>query len=239
MDNQDTKILIISELSHNIDDLINIITVDKSTYNLFSRNSVWSIIFLKHDLPLFDINYDDPSEWLVLFKKELKLKIYTNRLMDILEHTKHEDFKQMDGIHGLYIDNELSICYKDISFIHILNVEGINMKEIYKISNKCILNKLDKIIEEDVGFTTCSMYIEKEKYVISIDSPSLYHDNINKYYINRDNMKKIFYNILSYGVIPVNQFTGNKVQLNPLGTSYYEARIVEYSGNNFNINHDF
>lgn len=91
------------------------------------------------------------------------------------------------------------------------------MKEIYKICNKCILNRLDKIIEEEVGFTTCSMYIEQEKYIISIDNPSLYHDNIRhdfyKYYIKRCDMKQIFYNILSYSIIPRDQYTGNEVKL--------------------------
>ena len=168
--------------------------------------------------------------------------------MDILEHPKIEDFEVMDGIHGLYIHNELSIYYQDISFIHILNVEGINMKEIYKICNKCSLNKLDKMIEE-VGFTTCSMYTEGEKYIISIYNPSLYHDFLRhdfyKYYIKRDSMKQIFYNILSYGVIPFDQYNGNQVKLitkNNLKTSYYESRTVEYSPIdhiNITIDHDF
>jgi DNA-binding Xre family transcriptional regulator len=215
MNNQDTKILIISELSNN--DLINAISIDKSTYRLFSQKLCWDIIFKKHNLPLSTIIYDDTSQWLVLFKKEIKLKIYTNRLMDILEHPKIEDFEAMDGIHGLYIHNELSIHHQDISFIHILNVEGINMKEINKICNKCAINRLDKMMVEDVGFTTCSMYTEGEKYVISIYNPSLYYDNIRhdfyRYYIERDNMKQIFYNILSHGVIPVDQYNGNPVKL--------------------------
>lgn len=105
MDNQDTKMLIISALSNNINDLINIITIDKATYNLFSQKFIWDIIFVKNDLPLSDIIYDDLTQWLVLFKKELKLKIYANRLMDILEHPKLEDFKQMDVIKELDIHN--------------------------------------------------------------------------------------------------------------------------------------
>ena len=158
MDYQDTKFLIISELSNNINDLINAISTDKFTYNLFSQRSCWDIIFIKHNLPLSNITYDTTNQWLVDFKTEMNLKIYTDRLMDILEHPKIEDFDGIDNIDGLYVHNELSICYQDISFINILNVEGINMKEIYKVCNKCALNRLDKVIEE-VGFTTCTMYI--------------------------------------------------------------------------------
>jgi hypothetical protein len=216
MDHPDTKILIILELSNNINDLINIISIDKSTYNEFTQKFCWDLIFVKHDLPLSNIIYDDASQWLVLFKKETKLKIYTNRLMEILEHPKIEDFDDFDDVDGIDEHNELAINYQDISFIHILNVEGINMREISKICNKCSLDKLNETIEK-VGFTTCSMYIEKEKYVISIYNPSLYHNNIRhdfyRYYITHDNMKKIFYNILSYGVIPFDQYNGNHVKL--------------------------
>lgn len=234
MNDLDTKLLIISELSNNINDLINTISINKSTYNEFSQKSSWVIIFIKNELSLPNIVYDDTSQWLILFKKEIKLKIYTNRLMDILEHPKIEH-------------NELITTYQDISFVHILNVEGINMKEIYKICNKCSLDILNKTIEK-VGYPTCSMYIEKEKYIISIYNPSLYRNNIKhdfyRYIIERDSMKQIFYNILSYGVIPFDQYTGDRVKLitKDLKTSYYESRTVEYSPidhTNITINCDF
>jgi len=244
MNNQDTKVLIISELSNNINGLINIITIDKSTYRLFSQKSCWDIIFNKHNLPLSTIIYDDTCQWLVLFKKETKLKTYTNRLMDILEHPGVGDFRGIDEINE---HNELGINYEDFSFIDILNVEGINMEEISKICNNCSLDKLNETIE-NARYTTCSMYIEKEKYVISIYNPLLSRNEIrndfSKYYIKHHSMKQIFYNILSHGVIPFIDYDGDQVKLiiNPLKTSYYESRTIEYSHNdhiNITIDCDF
>jgi hypothetical protein len=213
MIDQDIKILIIKEVSNDINNLINIITIDKSTYNLFSRKHYWDLIFTKHDLPLSNIVYDDVSQWLVVFKTEIKLKIYTDRLMNILENPKIEDF---DKVYELDYYSGLVIYYQDISFIHVLDVEGINMKIISTICNKCRLNKLDKTIEE-VGFATCLMKFEDEKYFISVYNPSLYVNKVKsdlyENYITRNNMKQILYNILSYGVIPIDEYIGNPVKL--------------------------
>ena len=173
----DILILIISELSNNINDLINVITINKSTYNLFSQKFCWDLIFVKHNLPISNIIYDDASQWLVAFKKEMKLKIYTNRLMDILENPRVEDYY---GKLMLFGPEGLSISCGDVSFVNVLNVEGINMKEISKICNKFLLDKLNKTIEE-AKFTMCIIHIEGDKYTISVDhNPWLYKNNINR-----------------------------------------------------------
>ena len=204
--------MIISELSNDINDLINIIAINKSTYNIFSQKFCWDLIFIKHNLPLSNMIYDGTSQWLVAFKKEINLKVYTNRLMEIFE-SKTE---YLDGLYEFNLPYGLSIYYKDISFIYVLNIEGINMKEVSKICNKCSLNRLDKT-SKDIGLTPCLMYIDDNKYIIKIYNPWLSKNNIKrdsyKYYIKRDNMKQIFYNILSHGVIPVDQYNGNRVKL--------------------------
>ena len=209
MDNQDIKILIISELSNNINDLINVITIDKSTYNIFSQKCNWGIIFVKNDIPLSNIIYDDTSKWLIAFKKEMKLKVHTNRLMDILENPKVEDCY---GNLELFGPEGLSINYEDISFVNVLNVEGINMKEISEICNK-----LNKTVEEEIKlFTTCAtcvMHIKDDEYIVSIHYNPWLHKNNIKYHIKRDNMKRIFYNILSHGIIPFDQYNGHRIKL--------------------------
>ena len=97
----------------NINDLISIISIDKFTYNLFSHKFCWDIIFHKNDLPLSNIIYDDTNHWLVAFKKEVKLKIYTDRLMDILEHPKIRDFDELNNLDDDAYD-ENSIIHKQI-----------------------------------------------------------------------------------------------------------------------------
>lgn len=206
MNNQDTKILIISFLDLN--SLINMISVDKSTCNLLSQKICWDIIFKENNLPLCNMSYDDPSQWLVAFVKESKLKIYSNRLMDILEHPKREDFDNPYDFSDEAI-NKLRIDHRDLCFVNVLDVEEIDIREISKIYNIYVLDKLNPFLR--ARYLICDLLFSDNEYFVHLVYSFNSINGAYQYCVSRDSMKKILYNALSYGVIP--NINYNKIKL--------------------------
>jgi hypothetical protein len=96
---------------------------------------------------------------------------------------------------------------RDIYLPLILDVEGINLEEVIMLSDKRVRYKLnDEGKNQSKSF--CNFLIGDDgQYIVNINYySSNYSNHPNhikyKYYVGKDDIRKIFYNALSYGVIP-------------------------------------
>jgi hypothetical protein len=187
--------------------------VDKLFYKILSNKTFWN---LKFERPVFDIgkiSYDKPIQWIILYEREKQFIIYTDRLMEILEHPTLDDFVDVGG----YIDDPsiLIVFPNEIDLPKIFNVEDINLNEITEFHNKCLLDSIYKLTRS-CGHGYCNIYIEKEKYIVRTQyQKNLNNDDLitNIYNISKNSMRKIFYNMLLCGTLPRDNYAGEYVRL--------------------------
>jgi hypothetical protein len=213
MDNSDIRQNILLFIN-DIETLSHLCSVDKLFYGILSNKVFWNLKINNDNLPNISDRFNGacsikqksnmaftrPTSWFTYYNKEKQLQIYTDRLMEILEHPKTEDFKDVVDVDE--DDFYLVIHMSDIYLPMILDVEGINLEEIMALSDKhvtCQLN--DELRKRSMG--ACNFWIDDNQVYI-VDVNYYYFSNfINyRYHINRDNIRKIFYKMLSYGVIP-------------------------------------
>ena len=96
MDHEDIRRSIYLNVDRDIKNLINISSVDKLSQKICSKTDFWEPIFKEYGLQFSEIKYDNIQIWISTYEKERKSNIYTNRLMEILEHPKLEDFEDID-----------------------------------------------------------------------------------------------------------------------------------------------
>lgn len=207
MDNSDIRREILLNIDNDIKNLLNSCSIDKLSRALCSNISFWKPKFDDFNLPIKRI-HNNPLSWIAQYEKERKLRFYTDRLMQILENPKNEDFLDIDMD---YIDEPigLTIYVDDAPFMQIFNIPEINQDDLALIVDTFILDKFRKKgIEEH---TFARMIILDGNYTINIlGVPTL--DEI-EVVVSRDTMKSILYKILSFGVIPGDEINGYPVNL--------------------------
>jgi len=103
----------------------------------------------------------------------------------------------------------MNIYTYDVPFMQIFNIPEINQDGLSLILDTYILDKFRKEGLEEHTFA--SMMILDDEYVINIVTvPTL--DEINVV-VSRDAMKNIFYKIISFGVIPLDDVYNEKVNI--------------------------
>lgn len=209
MEIEDIRKSIALKIDKEVKELTNICSVDKLAQKICSKADFWEPIFEEHDLPFTNIKYDNVQVWISTFEKERKLKIYTDRLMEILEYPKIEDFKYMDlddeliGI-GLYIN--IDQC----PWLEVFNIPEIDYNQLLLIVNSYIIHKFSK--KEIESTPNASITIIDDNYLLTIISDTKIN-NIDYIDISRESARTIFYRILSYGVIPFDTQNGYTVKL--------------------------
>lgn len=151
---------------------------------------------------------------------------HSNTLLKILDNP--DKFKQINVNNvnndwrlnqGFYIKLKhfaLQIDASNIPFHQAFNVGDINPQQLQAIQNEYIENSLISAYD---GYDTeycplASMSYNDNNYWLEIYiEESLYVDKCIKYKLSRENMKKVLYNILSYGVIPRDSNNGYKIKL--------------------------
>jgi hypothetical protein len=138
--------------------------------------------------------HNNTLAWIAQYEKERKLKFYTDRLMEILENPKTEDFESID-VDNIDDSIGLVIFSYDAPFMEIFNIPEINQDELSLMVDTYILDKFrEKGLDEH---TFASMFIVNNKYKITINAvPTL---DVIDVVVSRDTMKNIFYKILSFG----------------------------------------
>lgn len=215
MDNPDARKSILNNIDQDLAKLFKSCAINSSTTIACSRGSYWKPIFEKYDLPFPIINYDEADEWLLEFGKQRKLKFSTDRLMNILEHPKIDDFENVDAddlnLVGINIETT------DVSFLNVFNVKGINFPRIATIYNKDISDILSGKMKNEngrfEGAAVARMKFENGQYLLEINYNQSIMHNGYEYIIDRNAMKQIFYNILSFGVVPRDDINGDFVRL--------------------------
>ena len=207
MEDEDIRRSISLKIDKEVRELINVCSVDKLSQKICSKADFWKPIFEEHDLPFSTIRYDNAQVWISTFEKERKLKIYTDRLMEILEHPKIDDFKGIDidddiGNIGLYVD--IDQC----PWLEVFNIPEINYDELSLIVNSYIIDRLNGKKFDYLHSATIIIIDNNYELSIDADRPSIIFN------IPRETVKTLFYKILSYGVIPFDTITSNKVKLN-------------------------
>jgi hypothetical protein len=217
MDNSDIR----QNILLSVDDtkiLSKLCLVDKLFYQILSNKTFWNLKCDKNNLPdissrlnMQEVAYLLPKSWFIYYKKETRLLMCTNRVMEILEHPKIEDFNNVD-----YIDEDafwLTIYMNDIYLPLILDVEGINLEEITALSDKHVIcSSYNEVSDQSSG--NCNFSIDDDKrYVIDVNYYYYNHHECVRYYLERENMRKVFYNMLSFGVIPRDDYNNNYVIL--------------------------
>jgi hypothetical protein len=208
MEHPDIRRQILLNIDKDIKELTNTCSVDKLAQKLCSNVDFWEPIFKEHNLPFPNIKYDNVQVWISTFEKERKLKIYTDRLMEILENPKLEDFQYIDlddeliGI-GLYVN--IDQC----PFLEVFNIEEIDYNQLLLIVNSYIIRKFSRGEEVDQK-PTVSINIVDNSYVLEITSDILNNIFVN---ISDESARKILYRILSYGVIPFDSVNGYTVKM--------------------------
>jgi hypothetical protein len=192
MNEYDIRRNISLKIDKEVKELTNICSIDKLAQKICSKADFWEPIFEEHDLPFSNEKYDNVQVWISTFEKERKLKIYTDRLMEILEYPKLEDFVNIMDLDDIYLYIKIDQC----PFLEVFNIEEIDYNKLLLIVNSYIINKFS---EEGVDLIPAAVFsIIDDKYELHIST------NLSDYIINikRETLRTIFYRILSYGVIP-------------------------------------
>jgi hypothetical protein len=187
--------------------LLNSCSIDKLSRTICSNISYWKPKFEEYNLPINKI-HNTPLAWIAQYEKERKLRFYTDRLMEILENPKTEDFQDID-VNNIDEKIGLIIYTSDAPFMEIFNIPEINQDDLSLMVDTYILDKFrEKGLEER---TFARMIILDDNYTISINSvPTL--DEI-EVVVTRDTIKHIFYKILSFGVIPRDDINAEKINI--------------------------
>lgn len=211
MDKRDVHHKILSNINTDIKNLSTSCSTDSLSRKVCSEASHWQPIFADYGLPFPKIHYTTPADWIIEFETQRKLKFYTDRLMDILEHPKLEDFKNVEEF---FVADPISLLVyqNDVSFPAVFNVKGVDLIEVTTTFNKAILNLLDDKLDR-YGSTAAYLKIHDGEYIIQIIYYSSLGRNIFEYSIDRDSMKKVMYNILSNGSVPRDSYFEHKVKL--------------------------
>ena len=206
MEHEDIRKSISLKIDKEVKELTNICSVDKLAQKICSKADFWKPIFEEHDLPFPNIKSDNVQVWVSTFEKERKLKIYTDRLMEILEYPKLEDFNDMDPDDGIG-DIGLFVYIDQCPWLEVFNIEEVDYNQLLLIVNFYIIRKFSK--EGLDGGPDATILFIDNGYALRIisDIEDIYVD------ISRETAKKIFYRILSYGTIPRDTFTTNPVKL--------------------------
>jgi len=208
MEYPDVRREILLQVDKEVKELTATCSVDKLAQKICSQDHFWKPIFEEYKLPFPNTKYDNVQVWISTFEKERKLKIYTDRLIEILEHPKLEDFN--DDI--INFDEDISnigllVYINQCPWLEVFNIEEINYNQLLLIVNSYIINKFSEEGLDDPPSAT--IFFVNDGYVLRIISyiDIIYID------ISRETAKTIFYRILSYGVIPLDTYTMNPVKL--------------------------
>jgi hypothetical protein len=188
-------------------------TVDKLFYEILSNKLFWDLKYNNNNLPISKILYDNPIQWFASYQKERQLKIYTNRLMEILEHPKFEDFRNVSEIY----EDDFWLCSNldDVYLPNVLNIDGANytfMNELITIYNLHAIARLNKRSSHG----RCDFYFENGEYCIKLCYYGNYLYKNTIYYvqdISRNDMCNIFYNMLSCGIVPRDGYNEHFIKL--------------------------
>lgn len=209
MNEHDIRRQISLKIDKEVKELTNICSVDKLAQKICSNADFWEPIFEEHNLPFPNIKNGNVQVWISTFEKERKLKMYTDRLMEILENPKLEDFQYIDldddliGI-GLYVN--IDQC----PWLEIFNIDEFDYNQLLLIVNSYIIHKFSKIGLELIP--NASIAIVDDDYILTIVSDAI-SDSIIYFKISEESARKILYRILSYGVIPFDTQNGYTVKM--------------------------
>jgi len=194
MEHQDIRRSISLKIDKEIKELTNICSVDKLAQKICSKADFWEPIFEEHDLPFINVKYDNVQVWISTFEKERKLKIYTDRLMEILENPKVEDFENLHFYEEL-VGIGLYIYIDQCPWLEVFKIKEIDYNQLLLIVNLYIIRKFSRIGLELKP--NASISIVDNDYILTIVA-----DSIIYFTISEETARTIFYRILSYGVIP-------------------------------------
>jgi hypothetical protein len=196
---------------NDIKTLSQLCSVDKLFYEILSNKTFWDLKYNNDNLHKSKMEFTKPKSWFTYYYKEKQLQISTNRLMEILEYPKIEDFRNIVDIN--LDDFYLVIHMSDVYLPMILDVEGTNFEKIIVLSDKHVTRQLNRELKNR-GVGVCNFWIDDNQTCI-VDVNYYYLSNfINyRYHINKDNMYKIFYNMLFYGVVPRDGYNDDYVIL--------------------------
>lgn len=193
-----------TKIDKEVKELTNICSVDKLAQKICSNANFWEPIFEEHDLPFINKKYDNAQIWISTFEKERKLKFYTDRLMEILENPKLEDFENIFDIEGIGLFVYIDQC----PWLEVFNIKEVDYNQLLLIVNSYIIHKfskkgLDLIPNASIFFIDNSYKLEiipDIGKILSID-------------ISRQSAKTIFYRILSHGEIPLDTANSDRVKM--------------------------
>ena len=206
MEHHDIRRSISLQIDKEVKELINVCSVDKLSQKICSNADFWEPIFEEHNLPFSTIRYNNAQVWISTFEKERKLKMYTDRLMEILENPKLNDFKDVN-LDDDFDDIGLYFYINQCPWLEVFNVEGIDYNQLLLIVNSYIIHTFNKELYE---IPHAVILFINNNYILRIISDSGVINNIN---ISRETVKTIFYRVLSYGVIPLDNYNSNPVKL--------------------------
>ena len=214
MEQQDIRRSISLQIDKEVRELINVCSVDKLSQRICSNADFWEPIFEEHNLPFSTIRYDNAQVWISTFEKERKLKIYTDRLMEILEHPKFDDFEDFDfDLNPTSVDPGdigLFVYIDQCPFLEVFNIEEINYNELLLIVNSYIIHKFS---EKELDMIPNAVINYFDGVYDLIIYPDAISGNEISFDISRETVKTIFYRILSYGAIPLDTMNSNRVKL--------------------------
>lgn len=207
MNEHDIRRQISLKIDKDVKELTNICSIDKLAQKICSNADFWEPIFEEHNLPFPNIKNGNVQVWISTFEKERKLKFYTDRLIEILENPKVEDFQYFDldddliGI-GLYVN--IDQC----PFLEVFNIKEVDYNQLLLIVNSYIINKFNKVNI----IPNASITILDNDYTLLI---TLYKENLDDIHItiSEESARTILYRILSYGVIPFDTVNGYTVKM--------------------------
>jgi hypothetical protein len=207
MDNKDIRSQILLNIDNDIKNLLNTCSIDKLSRTICSNLSYWKPKFEEFNLPINRI-CNNPLAWIAQFEKERKLKFYTDRLIEILENPKDEDFQSID-VNDVWDPIGLIVYTYDVPFMEIFNIPEINQDDLSLMVDTYILDKFRKKGLEEHTFAR--MIILDDVYMIEIVAvPTLDEITVT---VTRDTMKQILYKILSFGFIPLDDINNEKINI--------------------------
>lgn len=172
----------------NTGEILNYCTVNKQAKEICSEAYFWKLLFDEHDLPFPTMRYNDPYAWVLAFKKE---KVIKDNIQHFMSHIEHKNLMQDAYINYLTLD-----AYTNYAFFDILNVDGVDLKDLSTIENSFVLGKLtDSYHPSDCKAT---LSYDGKYYVVEIDYRP-HHDMEYLYFISQESMEQILYNDLSRG----------------------------------------
>lgn len=207
MNEHDIRRQILLKIDKEVKELTNMCSVDKLAQKICSNADYQFLIFEEHELAFPNIKNGNVQVWISTFEKERKLKNYTDRLMEILENPKLEDFQYIDLDDDL-ISIGLYVNIDQCPFLEIFNIKEVDYNQLLLIVNSYIINKFNKVNI----IPNASITVLDNDYTlwITLDKENLDDIHIT---ISEESARKILYRILSYGVIPFEPLNGYTVKM--------------------------